>query len=59
MTPTSWLNHLFTSHREMLRVLVIVAAALAAMAVLTVSLGVHPTGPSYDLIPDPAAGLPF
>jgi hypothetical protein len=43
----------------MLRVLVIVVAALAAMAVLTVTLGVHPGGPSYDLIPDPAAGLPF
>jgi hypothetical protein len=59
MTPKSTLIHLFPSRRDMLRVVVLVAAALAVMAVLTVTFGVHSSGPSYDLIPDPAAGLPF
>ena len=59
MTPKSRLVHLFSSRPDMLRVLVIVAVALAAMAVLMVTFVVHPGGPSYDLIADPAAALPF
>ena len=59
MTPTSTLIHLLSSRRALLRILVIVAAMLAAMAVLTLTLGIHPSGPSYDLIADPGAGLPF
>jgi hypothetical protein len=50
---------LFSSRRAMLRYLIVVAAALAVMTVLTVTLGVHQSGPSYDLITDPGAGLPF
>ena len=59
MTPKSRLVHLFSSRRDMLRILVMVAATLMAMAVLTVWFGVHPGGPTYDLIADPAASLPF
>ena len=59
MTPKSRLVLLFSAHPEMSRVVLIVAAALAAMMVLTTTFGVHPSALSYDLIPDPAAGLPF
>ena len=59
MTPMSTLIHPLSSRREKLRIIVIVAVALAVMAVLTVTFGIHASGPSYDLIPDPAAGLPF
>ncbi|HEX2755272.1 MAG TPA: hypothetical protein VHM48_07405 [Candidatus Limnocylindrales bacterium] len=48
-----------SAHRDGLRVLVMLVAVLAAMAVLTVAFGVTHTGPSYELVPDPAAGLPF
>jgi ABC-type transporter Mla subunit MlaD len=43
------------------RVLLVLAAVIVGMLVLTVVFGVGQTGPSYDLVPDPAAaaGLPF
>ena len=44
--------------RRWLLVLVIFAAVLAVMAVLTVVFGVNNIGPSYGLTVDPAAGLP-
>lgn len=47
------------SHRDAIRVLVMFAAVLAAMAVLTVIFGVTHPGPSYDIIPDPGGALPF
>ena len=43
------------------RVLVVLAVVIVAMIALTAIFGVGQTGPSYDLVPDPAAaaGLPF
>ena len=43
------------------RVLLTIAAAIAVMLALTAIFGVGQTGPTYDLVPDPAAaaGLPF
>jgi hypothetical protein len=55
----STLIHPLSPRREKLRIIVIVAVALAVMALLTVVFGIHSSGPSYDLIADPAAGLPF
>lgn len=41
--------------------LLIAAAIVAGMLLLTAILGVQATGPIYDIVPDPAslAGLPF
>lgn len=41
--------------------LLIAAAIVAVMVLLTVIFGVQVPGPVYDLVPDPAgfAGLPF
>ncbi len=49
------------SHRELVRALVIVGAAIVLTVVLTAVFGVQQAGPSYDFVPDPAAaaGLPF
>ena len=43
------------------RALLTLAAVIVAMIVLTAVFGVGQTGPSYDLVPDPAAaaGMPF
>ncbi|MGE5156329.1 MAG: hypothetical protein ACM3JP_02410 [Betaproteobacteria bacterium] len=56
MTPESTLFHRISSRQDVLRVLVILAAVLTVIAVLTVVFGVNLSGPSYDLIADPAAG---
>ncbi len=45
------------SYPELLRVLLVVAAVIVLMLVMTVIFGVHQAGPSYELVPDPAAGL--
>ena len=47
--------------RALVRVLLVLAAAIVAMIALTVIFGVGQTVPSYDFVPDPAAaaGLPF
>lgn len=55
----STLNPRASSHQDLLRILVIFAAVLVVMAVLTVAFGVTRPGPSLELIADPAAGLPF
>lgn len=47
------------SHQDGIRVLAMLVAVLAAMAVLTVVFGVTHPGPSYEIIPDPAGALPF
>ncbi len=49
------------SHRELVISLAIVGAAIVVMVVLTAVFGIQQTGPSYDIVPDPAAaaGLPF
>jgi hypothetical protein len=53
------LSGLFSS--DLVRVLVIVAAVIVAMLVLTAIFGIGQPGPSLEFAPDPAAGmgLPF
>ena len=53
------LSGLFSS--DLLRVLVIVAAVIVAMLILTAIFGIGQPGPSLEFAPDPAAGmgLPF
>jgi hypothetical protein len=46
-----------TSFADYVRVLFIIAAAIVAMIALTAVFGVGQAGPSYDIVPDPAAGL--
>jgi Na+/proline symporter len=50
-----------TSFEDLVRVLLIIAAVIVVMIALTAVFGVGQTGPSYDIVPDPAAaaGLPF
>jgi hypothetical protein len=48
-----------SSNKDMLRILVIFAAVLVVMVVLTIAFGATRPGPSLELIADPAAGLPF
>ncbi len=45
------------SNQDLLRALLIVAAVIVMMVVLTVVFGVQQTGPSYQIVPDPASGL--
>ena len=49
------------SYQDLVRVLLVIVAVVALMLVLTAILGVHQAGPSYEIVPDPAAavGLPF
>ena len=47
------------SRQDLLLALAIFAAVLAVMAVLTMTLGVHNGGPSYEIVADPGPGLPF
>lgn len=42
---------------DLVRVALIIAAVIVVMIALTAVFGVHQTGPSYDIVPDPAAGL--
>ena len=44
-------------YRDLIRVLVIVAAVIVLMLVMTAMFGVQQTGPSYEIVPDPASGL--
>lgn len=47
-------------YQDLLRALVVVAAVIAAMLVATAVFGVRLTGPSYEIVPDPAGlTLPF
>lgn len=48
-------------HRDLVRVVVILAAVFALMLAATAILGVQQTGPLYDIVPDPAhlSGLSF
>jgi len=45
--------------QDLLRVLLIVIAALAVILVATAILGVPGSGPSLEIVPDPAGVLPF
>jgi hypothetical protein len=48
------------SYQDLVRVLLIVAAVIVLMLVATAIFGVQQTGPSYEIVPDPAGlGLPF
>jgi uncharacterized membrane protein len=46
---------------DLLRAFLIVAAVIVVMMVLTAIIGVGQTGPTYQIVPDPASGmgLPF
>jgi hypothetical protein len=50
-----------TPFEDVVRVLMIIAGVIVVMIALTAVFGVGQTGPSYELVPDPAAaaGLPF
>jgi len=45
------------SYQDLVRVLLIVTAVIVIMLVLTAIFGVQQTGPSYQIVPDPASGL--
>ena len=45
------------SFENIVRVLLIVAAVIVVMLALNVVFGFNGGGPSFDLTPDPAAGL--
>lgn len=45
------------SYPDLVRVLVIVAAVIVLMLLLTAVFGVQQAGPSYQIVPDPASGL--
>lgn len=45
------------SAADLVRVVAIIAAVIVAMIALTSVFGVNQTGPSYDVVPDPASGL--
>jgi hypothetical protein len=49
------------SYRDLVRTLVVVAAVIVLMLLLTAIFGVQQGGPSYEIVPDPASdlGLPF
>ena len=51
------LGQMAAAHQDLLRVLLIVAAVLVVMLVATAIFGVQQTGPSYEIVPDPAGGL--
>ena len=43
--------------QDLVRAMLIVAAVIVLMLVMTAVFGVQQTGPSYDIVSDPAAGL--
>jgi len=53
----STLRQRVTSNQGLVRALLIVAAVIVLMLVLTVVFGVQQAGPSYQIVPDPASGL--
>lgn len=48
-----------TSLSEPLRVLLFLVVVVGIMVLATAILGVRLSGPSYDIVPDPGAGLGF
>lgn len=57
--PTS-LRQQVASYRDLVSVLLVVAAVIVLTLALTAILGVQQPGPSLELVPDPAGlGLPF
>ena len=57
--PNSTLVQRVGQHQDLVRVLLMLVAVVAVMAVLTAIFGVTHSGPSYDIIPDPGAALGF
>lgn len=56
----STLGQRIAPYEDLLRALLIVVAVIAVMLVATAVFGVARTGPSFDIVPDPAGlGLPF
>ena len=47
------------SNQDLVRVLLFVAAVIIVMAIATATMGLLQTGPSLEIVPDPALGLPF
>ena len=48
------------TYQDLVRVLLVIAAVIAVMAVVTAILGVQVAGPAYSIVPDPAGvTLPF
>lgn len=45
------------SYQDLVRAVLIAAAVIVLMLVLTAVFGVQQTGPSYQIVPDPASGL--
>ena len=45
------------SHQDLVRVLLIIAAVIVLMIVMTAIFGVQRAAPSYQIVPDPAGGL--
>jgi hypothetical protein len=53
----STLGQRIASNQDLVRALLIVAAVIVLMLVMTAIFGVQQTGPSYEIVPDPASGL--
>ena len=53
----STLGKMAASHQDLVRAVLIAAAVIVLMLVLTVVFGVQQSGPSYQIVPDPASGL--
>jgi len=49
--------HAVSLATDLVRVLLTIAAFIVVMLALTAVFGIGQTGPSYDFVPDPAAGL--
>ena len=47
------------SHDDLLRALIFVVLIIGLMAAATVVFGVQISGPSLELVPDPAGAMPF
>ena len=46
-------------YEDLIRAFVFVLAVIAALLVMTAIFGINVTGPSYEIVPDPAGVLPF
>ena len=53
----STLGRRVSAYPDLARALLVVAAVIVLMLVLTVVFGVQQAAPSYQIVPDPASGL--
>lgn len=56
---TTTLGQRIMAHEGLVRVGLVLAAVIVLMLVMTVAFGVHLSGPSFQIVPDPAGTLPF